>query len=43
MVPEGYPGLSDKISNKYIASFLNMTPVTLSRLKQELKKQGGEQ
>ena len=36
-----YPGLSDKISNKYIASFLNMTPVTLSRLKQELKRQGG--
>ena len=35
-----YPGLSEKISNKYIASFLNMTPVTLSRLKQELKKQG---
>ena len=37
---DAYPGLSDKISNKYIASFLNMTPVTLSRLKQELKKQG---
>ena len=36
-----YPGLSDKISNKYIASFLNMTPGTLSRLKQELKKRGG--
>ena len=35
-----YPGLSEKISNRYIASFLNMTPVTLSRLKQELKKQG---
>ena len=35
-----YPGLSEKISNKYIASFLNMTPVTLSRLKHELKKQG---
>ncbi len=38
---QAYPGLSDKISNKYIASFLNMTPVTLSRLKQELKRQGG--
>ena len=38
---QAYPGLSEKISNKYIASFLNMTPVTLSRLKQELKKQDG--
>lgn len=28
-----YPGLIDKISNKYIASFLGMTPVTLSRLR----------
>ena len=37
---QAYPGLSEKISNRYIASFLNMTPVTLSRLKQELKKQG---
>lgn len=29
---ENYPGLIDKISHKHIASFLNMTPVTLSRL-----------
>lgn len=27
-----YPGIIDRISHKYIASFLNMTPVTLSRL-----------
>ena len=29
---ENYPGLIDKVSHKHIASFLNMTPVTLSRL-----------
>ncbi len=27
-----YPGMIDRIGHKYIASFLNMTPVTLSRL-----------
>lgn len=27
-----YPGVMDRISHRYIASFLNMTPVTLSRL-----------
>ena len=30
-----YPGLVDKIHNKYIASFLGMTPVTLSRLRRK--------
>lgn len=30
---EKYPGLIDQITNKYIASFLRMSPVTLSRLK----------
>lgn len=29
---EHYPDATGKISHKYIASFLNMTPVTLSRL-----------
>ena len=29
---KNYPGMIEKISHKYIASFLNMTPVTLSRL-----------
>lgn len=29
---EKYPGLIDRISNKYIASFLRMNPVTFSRL-----------
>lgn len=28
-----YPGLIEQISNKYIASFLGMNPVTLSRLR----------
>ncbi|MGN0470847.1 MAG: Crp/Fnr family transcriptional regulator [Acutalibacteraceae bacterium] len=34
-----YPGLIDQISNKYIASYLNITPVTLSRLRSELNRQ----
>lgn len=29
---KNYPGIIDKISHKYIASYLNMSPVTLSRL-----------
>ena len=33
-----YPGLIDKISHKYIASLLNMTPVTLSKIRKDLKK-----
>ena len=32
-----YPGLIDLIGNKYIASFLGMTPVTLSRLRRRLR------
>lgn len=28
-----YPGLIDQVSHKHIASFLNMTPVTLSRVR----------
>lgn len=35
-----YPGLIDRISNKYVASFLGMTPVTLSRLRRALREQG---
>ena len=33
-----YPGLIDQISNRYIASFLGITPVTLSRLRRTLRE-----
>ena len=33
-----YPGLIDRISHKYIASLLNMTPVTLSKIRSFLKR-----
>lgn len=36
-----YPGLIDRISHKYIASLLNMTPVTLSKLRNILKQGEG--
>lgn len=36
---EEYPGLIDKVSNKYIASLLGMTPVTLSRLRRTLREE----
>lgn len=32
-----YPGLIDQISHKYIASLLNMTPVTLSKMRNLLR------
>lgn len=34
-----YPGLIDTISNKSIASYLAMTPVTLSRLRRQLREE----
>ena len=33
-----YPGLIDQISHKYIASLLNMTPVTLSKMRKILRE-----
>ena len=36
---ETHPGLIDLVGGKYVASFLNMTPVTLSRLRRELREQ----
>lgn len=35
---EKYPGLDGKISSKYIASFLNITTVSLSRLRTERRE-----
>lgn len=37
---KNYPGLIDIVSNKHIASFLGMTPVTLSRLRRQLREEG---
>lgn len=34
-----YPGLIDRISHKYIASLLNMTPVTLSNIRRIIRKE----
>lgn len=35
---EEYPGIIDRVNNKYIASFLGMTPVSLSRLRKEIRE-----
>lgn len=37
-----YPGLDKKISDKYIASYLNMTPVSISRLRSALREEQSE-
>ena len=37
-----YPGLYNRVNDKYIASFLGMTPVTLSRLRGKLKNESSE-
>lgn len=38
---KNHPGLIGAVSNKHIASFLNMTPVTLSRLRRQLRGDTG--
>lgn len=37
-----YPGLIDKVSGRCVASFLGMTPVTLSRMRSELRRRQAE-
>jgi len=35
---ERYPGLISLVSNKHVASFLGMTPVTLSRVRRKIRE-----
>ncbi|MBM6816603.1 Crp/Fnr family transcriptional regulator [Olsenella uli] len=37
---ERYPGIVEKVPNRYVASLLGMTPVTLSRLRSDLRNEG---
>ena len=37
-----YPGLIDRVNKKYIASYIGMTPVTISRIRRILKDDSGE-
>ena len=38
---DSYPGLINTVCNKHIASFLGITPVTLSRLRRQLREEVG--
>lgn len=38
---KAYPGVIDQIGHKYVASFLNMTPVTLSRIRKSSHENQG--
>ena len=35
-----YPGVIERISNKYVAAFLGISPVTLSRLRRSIREEG---
>jgi CRP-like cAMP-binding protein len=35
-----YPGLEARVRQRHIASYLGMTPVTLSRIRSRLKRDG---
>lgn len=37
---QSYPGLIDRISDKHIASYLGMSPVTFSRIRRTMREQG---
>ena len=39
---EEYPGLVDQVNKRHIASFLRMTPVSLSRLRKKLREDDSE-
>lgn len=39
---DNYPGVIDRIPHRYVASYLNMTPVTLSKMRHQLRQQDPE-
>ncbi|MDY3014425.1 MAG: Crp/Fnr family transcriptional regulator [Evtepia sp.] len=39
---EEYPGLIDRVNNRYVASYLGMSPVTLSRIRGSLRESSEE-
>ena len=39
---QNYPGVADQVSGKIIASFLGITPVTLSRLRRSMRQKAQE-
>ena len=40
---DNYPGIVGRVSNKHVASFLDMNPVTLSRLRRVMREERREQ
>lgn len=39
MVLKNYPGLIERVNHRYIASFLGMTPVSLSRIRRIVREE----